>query len=316
MDVEKNHISQGRERLPEKPLAELLAVDLSDKYTKSTGRVFLNGTQALVRLMMMQSQRDQQAGHRTAGLISGYRGSPLGALDLELSRLKPMLDDHALRFQPGLNEDLAATALWGSQQLGLFEKPQVEGVFGLWYGKGPGVDRSGDVFRHANMAGTAPLGGVLAVAGDDHGAKSSTTAHQSDYAFVDAMIPLLSPASVAEYLQFGLIGFAMSRFAGCWASMKTVADTVETSASVNLGDLPTITLPDIEIPSGGLHIRWPHTPLEQEELLHRYRLPAAQAFARVNQLNHSYFTPKGKKTCTSWPDCSRKILYGLQTGPG
>ena len=295
MDVEKNHISQGRERLPEKPLAELLAVDLSDKYTKSTGRVFLNGTQALVRLMMMQSQRDQQAGHRTAGLISGYRGSPLGALDLELSRLKPMLDDHALRFQPGLNEDLAATALWGSQQLGLFEKPQVEGVFGLWYGKGPGVDRSGDVFRHANMAGTAPLGGVLAVAGDDHGAKSSTTAHQSDYAFVDAMIPLLSPASVAEYLLFGLIGFAMSRFAGCWASMKTVADTVETSASVNLGDLPTITLPDIEIPPGGLHIRWPHTPLEQEELLHRYRLPAAQAFARVNQLNHIYFKRNNKK---------------------
>ena len=295
MDVEKNHISQGRERLPEKPLTELLAVDLSDKYTKSTGRVFLNGTQALVRLMMMQSQRDQLAGHRTAGLISGYRGSPLGALDLELSRLKPMLDDHALRFQPGLNEDLAATALWGSQQLGLFEKPQVEGVFGLWYGKGPGVDRSGDVFRHANMAGTAPLGGVLAVAGDDHGAKSSTTAHQSDYAFVDAMIPLLSPASVAEYLQFGLIGFAMSRFAGCWASMKTVADTVETSASVNLGDLPTITLPDIEIPPGGLHIRWPHTPLEQEELLHRYRLPAAQAFARVNQLNHIYFKRNNKK---------------------
>ena len=179
----------------------LAKVSLDDKYTLDSGRVFLTGTQALVRLPMMQRQRDAAAGLNTGCFISGYRGSPLGGLDQQLWRARRFLENNHVRFQPGVNEDLAATAVWGSQQGGLFGDSNYDGVFALWYGKGPGVDRSGDVFRHANMSGTAPHGGVLLMAGDDHTAKSSTTAHQTEYAFMDAMIPVLAPAGVQEFLQ-------------------------------------------------------------------------------------------------------------------
>ena len=262
-------------------------VTLDDKYSVAAGRVYLTGTQALVRLPMLQRARDAAAGLNTAGFVSGYRGSPLGGLDKELWRAAPFLKTHHIHFQPGLNEDLAATAVWGSQQVGLFPGARHDGVFALWYGKGPGVDRSGDVFKHGNNAGTAPHGGVLVLAGDDHGAKSSTAAHQSEYAFMDAMIPVLNPASVRELLDYGLIGWAMSRFSGCWVAMKAIAETVDSSASVwaDPARLALVTPDDVTPPPGGLHIRWPDRPLDQELRLMRHKLYAALAFARANRLD-------------------------------
>ena len=266
---------------------ELADVSLDDKYTKADGRIFLTGIQALVRLPMLQRQRDLAAGHDTAGYVTGYRGSPLGGLDQQLAAARRFLDQHHIKVQTAVNEDLAATALWGTQQAQLFGEGRYDGVFGMWYGKGPGVDRTGDAFRHGNLAGTAPLGGVLALMGDDHTCKSSTTAHQSEYAMVDAMMPIANPAGVAEILQFGLLGFALSRYAGCWVGLKCVHDTVNTAASIDLeGALPQIRLPDDhELPPGGLSIRWPDTPLAQEERLHRYKLEAARAFARANRFD-------------------------------
>lgn len=265
----------------------LAEIKLDDKYTLDSGRVYLTGVQALVRLPMLQQQRDQQAGLKTAGFISGYRGSPLGGFDKELWKAKQYLLKNHITFQTGLNEDLAATAIWGSQQLNLFNGAKYDGVYSMWYGKGPGVDRSGDVFKHANAAGTSPHGGVLVIAGDDHNSKSSTLPHQTEYAFMDAMIPVLNPAGVQEILDFGQIGWALSRYSGCWVALKTIAETVDTSASVSIDpDRVKITIPtDVEIPEGGLNIRWPHTPLEQEALQHRHRLYAALAFARINKLN-------------------------------
>ena len=251
----------------------------------ATPRAFLTGSQALVRVMTDQARRDRAAGRDSAGYVSGYRGSPLGGLDQELARSKPALDAARVTFQPGLNEELAATALWGTQQVGLFPGAKHQGVFGLWYGKGPGVDRSGDAFKHANLAGTAPLGGVLAIAGDDHGAASSTTAHQSEYAFVDAMMPVLAPASVQEIYDFGLMGLALSRFAGCWTALKLSADIAEAAASVTL-DTPLPVLPDdFTAPPDGLHIRWPDRALDQEARLQGPKMLAAQAFARANGLD-------------------------------
>ncbi|MEE8189124.1 MAG: indolepyruvate ferredoxin oxidoreductase family protein [Kiloniellales bacterium] len=265
----------------------LAAVALDDKYTLQSGRVYLTGTQALVRLPMMQRQRDAAAGLKTGCFISGYRGSPLGGLDQQLWQARPFLQNNDIHFQPGVNEDLAATAIWGSQQGGLFGDSSYDGVFALWYGKGPGVDRSGDVLRHGNLAGASAHGGVLALAGDDHTAKSSTTAHQCEYAFADAMIPLLNPAGVQEFLDLGLYGWAMSRYSGCWVGFKTIAETVDSSAGVHVGpDRTPIVIPeDFEMPPGGLNIRWPDTPLEQEERLHRYKVYAALAFARANKLD-------------------------------
>ena len=251
----------------------------------ATPRAFLTGSQALVRLVVDQARRDRAAGGDTAGYVSGYRGSPLGGLDQELARSKPALDAARVTFQPGLNEELAATALWGTQQVGLFPGAKQQGVFGLWYGKGPGVDRSGDAFKHANLAGTAPLGGVLAVAGDDHGAASSTTAHQSEYAFVDAMIPVLAPASVQEIYDYGLMGLALSRFAGCWTALKLSADIAEAAASVTF-DAPLPVLPDdFTPPPDGLQIRWPDRALDQEARLQGPKMQAAQAFVRANGLD-------------------------------
>ncbi|MDX1515173.1 MAG: indolepyruvate ferredoxin oxidoreductase family protein, partial [Gammaproteobacteria bacterium] len=202
-------------------------VSLDDKYLLESGRVFLTGIQALVRLPLMQRKRDREAGRNTAGYISGYRGSPLGGYDQQLLRAKHLLDEHQVRFQPGVNEDLAATACWGTQQAELDGEGAYDGVFAIWYGKGPGVDRSGDAFRHANLAGTSRLGGVIALLGDDHTCESSTTSHHSEYAMVDAMMPVLNPAGVQEILDFGLYGFAMSRYSGCWVALKCVHDTVE-----------------------------------------------------------------------------------------
>ncbi|HJR20777.1 MAG TPA: indolepyruvate ferredoxin oxidoreductase family protein, partial [Dongiaceae bacterium] len=273
--------------------ARLASVSLDDKYTANEGRVYLNGMQALTRLTIMQRQRDAAAGLNTAGYVTGYRGSPLGGLDLAMTAAKQHLEQHHIKFQPGVNEDLAATAIWGSQQLDLFGDSRYDGVFGMWYGKGPGVDRCGDVFRHANLSGTARHGGVLVLAGDDHTCKSSTTAHQTEYAFMDYGIPVLNPANIQEFLDYGLIGWAASRYSGCWIAMKVVADNCDSTASVYIDPSRVdIRIPDdFELPEGGLNIRKASTPfitvaaLEQEYLLHKYKLYAALAFARANKLN-------------------------------
>ncbi len=265
----------------------LADVSLDDKYTLDRGRVFLTGTQALVRLPMMQRQRDAAAGLNTGCFISGYRGSPLGGVDQQIWRARRFFENNHIHFQPGVNEDLAATAVWGSQQGDLFGDSNYDGVFAMWYGKGPGVDRCGDVFKHGNSAGSARHGGVLLLAGDDHTAKSSTLAHQCEYTFMDAMIPVLNPAGVQEFLDLGLYGWAMSRYSGCWIGFKTIAETVDTSASVYVDPHRVeIALPeDFEMPEGGLNIRWPDQPLVQEERLHRYKAYAALAFARANRLD-------------------------------
>ncbi|HSA81755.1 MAG TPA: indolepyruvate ferredoxin oxidoreductase family protein, partial [Geminicoccaceae bacterium] len=264
----------------------LADVTLDDKYVKESGRIFLTGIQALVRLPMLQRRRDLAAGHDTAGYVTGYRGSPLGGLDQQLAAARRFLDQHHIVFQPGVNEDLAATALWGTQQAELHGEGRYDGVFGMWYGKGPGVDRTGDVFKHGNLAGTSKLGGVLALMGDDHTCESSTTAHQSEFALIDAQIPVLNPAGVAEILEFGLKGFALSRYAGCWVGLKCVHDTVNTAASIELDPAPLeIATPEFELPPGGLNIRWPDSPLAQEERLHRFKLEAARAFARGNRFD-------------------------------
>ena len=262
-------------------------VTLDDKYLLDHGRVYLTGTQALVRLPMIQRQRDLAAGLNTAGFISGYRGSPLGAYDQALWKAKTFLKDKHIFFTPGVNEELAATAVWGSQQVGLFAGAKYDGVFGIWYGKGPGVDRSGDVFKHANAAGSSPHGGVLLVAGDDHACKSSTLPHQSEHAFDAAMIPVLYPTGVADIIELGLHGIAMSRYSGCYVALKCVSDTVDASASVNLDiESPKIVIPtDFEISTGGVHIRWPDVPLEQELRLQHDKIYAALAYARANKLN-------------------------------
>ncbi|HYL88119.1 MAG TPA: indolepyruvate ferredoxin oxidoreductase family protein [Burkholderiales bacterium] len=267
--------------------AALAAASLDDKYTLERGRVFLTGTQALIRLMMLQRERDSRAGINTAGFVSGYRGSPLGGLDQSLWRARKHLESHHIRFQPGVNEDLAATAIWGTQQLNLFPKARYDGVFSMWYGKGPGVDRCGDVFKHANAAGTSRHGGVLALAGDDHAAKSSTLPHQSEHIFKACLIPVLNPASVQDYLDLGLHGFAMSRYSGCWIAFKCVTDVVESGASVVVDpERVKISLPgDFTMPPGGLNIRWPDGILEQEARILDYKVYAALAYARANRLD-------------------------------
>jgi indolepyruvate ferredoxin oxidoreductase len=265
----------------------LANVSLDDKYTLDKGRVYLTGIQALVRLPLMQQARDRAAGLNTAGFISGYRGSPLGGYDTALHAARKFLEERNIRFNPGLNEDLAATSIWGSQQVGLFPGAKFDGVFGIWYGKGPGVDRCGDAFKHANAAGTSPHGGVIAVLGDDHGASSSTLAHQSEQVMAAAMIPVLNPATLQDYLDFGMLGFALSRFSGCWVSFKAVGQTVETSGSVEVDPLrPAIVIPaDFEMPPGGLNIRRPDPPLDLERRLHGPKMAAVAAFARANRLD-------------------------------
>ncbi len=262
-------------------------VSLEDKYSLASGRIYLNGTQALVRLAMMQRERDLAAGLDTAGFISGYRGSPLGGFDQALWKAKDHLREHHIHFTPGVNEELAATAVWGSQQVELFEGAKYDGVFAMWYGKGPGVDRCGDVFKHANAAGTAKNGGVLLIAGDDHACKSSTLPHQSEHAFDAAMIPVLYPTGVQEIFELGLHGFAMSRYSGCYVAFKVVSETVDSSASIAMDpSQPRIVLPgDFQLPAGGLNIRWPDAPMEQELRLQHDKIYAALAYCRANRLN-------------------------------
>ncbi|MEP7328681.1 MAG: indolepyruvate ferredoxin oxidoreductase family protein [Betaproteobacteria bacterium] len=269
------------------PSPVLRDVRLDDKYELDSGRVYLNGAQAFVRLLMLQRQRDQLAGLNTGGFVSGYRGSPLGALDQSLWKAQKFLDRANIKFQPGLNEDLAATSIWGTQQVNLHKDAKVDGVFAMWYGKGPGVDRCGDVFKHANMAGTSRHGGVLVLAGDDHAAKSSTVPHQSDHQFSAAMMPVLYPSSVQEILDLGLHGWAMSRYSGCWVGFKCVADTVESSSSVYVDPSRTqIIVPtDFPLPPDGVSIRWPDGFLDTEARMQDFKIYAALHYARVNQLN-------------------------------
>lgn len=276
--------------LPEDVRRTLETVTLDDKYALQHGRAFMSGVQALVRLPMLQRQRDAAAGLNTAGFISGYRGSPLGGYDQALWAAKKHLESNNIVFQPGVNEELGATAVWGTQQLDLYpETKKFDGVFGLWYGKGPGVDRCSDVFKHANMAGTARHGGVIALAGDDHISKSSTAAHQSDHIFKACGTPVFFPSNVQDILDMGLHAFAMSRFSGLWSGMKTIQEVVESSASVSVEpDRVNIILPeDFQMPPGGLHIRWPDAPLEQEQRLMNYKWYAALAYVRANRLNHN-----------------------------
>ena len=276
--------------LPDAIRKALEQVTLDDKYTLPEGRAFMSGIQALVRLPMLQRQRDAAAGLNTAGFVSGYRGSPLGGYDQALWAAKKHLAAQHIIFQPGVNEELAATALWGTQQLEFdAANKKHDGVFGIWYGKGPGVDRCSDVFKHANMAGTAPHGGVIAIAGDDHVAKSSTAAHQSDHIFKACGLPVFFPSSAQEILDLGLHAFAMSRFAGVWTSMKTIQEVVESSASIDVSpDRVNIILPtDFVMPEGGLHIRWPDVALVQEARLFDYKWYAALAYVRANKLNHN-----------------------------
>ncbi len=262
-------------------------IGLDDKYTIVRGRAFMTGTQALVRLPMLQRARDLAAGLNTAGFISGYRGSPIGGFDYALWRAKTHLEKSHIRFQPGVNEDLAATSIWGSQQVNLYPDAKYDGVFAMWYGKGPGVDRCGDVFKHANSAGTSKHGGVLVLAGDDHAAKSSTLAHQSEHIFKACCIPVLNAASVQEYLDLGLHGIAMSRFSGCWIAFKCVTDVIESGAVVEIDPRRVqITVPtDFAMPPGGLNIRWPDGFLEQEARLLDYKVYAALAYCRANKLD-------------------------------
>ena len=267
--------------------AALARVSLDDKYTLGKGSVFLTGTQALIRLLLLQRERDQRAGLNTAGYVSGYRGSPLGGLDQALWRAQKHLETHHVKFQPGVNEDLAATAIWGTQQIGMFPGAKYDGVYGMWYGKGPGVDRCGDVFKHANSAGTSKHGGVLVLAGDDHAAKSSTLAHQSEHILKACCIPVLNPANVQDYLDFGLHGYAMSRYSGLWIGFKCVTDVVESGASVIVDpERVQVKLPaDFFLPKDGLNIRWPDGFLEQEMRLLDWKVYAALAYVRANGLD-------------------------------
>ncbi|MEJ0095588.1 MAG: indolepyruvate ferredoxin oxidoreductase family protein [Methylocella sp.] len=266
---------------------DLKSTSLADKYDLTKQRIFVSGPQAVVRLLLMQKELDRRAGLKTAGFISGYPGSPLGGLDHNFIRAETVFQQNDILFQPGLNEDLAATAVWGAQQAEMRGEGQFDGVFALWYGKGPGVDRSGDVFRHVNLAGSSQYGGVLALMGDDHTAESSTTAHQSEFTFVDVMMPILSPAGVQEIIDYGLYGYAMSRFTGAWVGLKCLKDTVESTGSIDgsLDRVRPVTPTDFAMPPGGLNIRRSDKILEQEKRLHNFKRDAMLAWLRANRLN-------------------------------
>ena len=299
---------------------ELASVSLDDKYTSTNGRVYLSGIQALVRLMLVQRWRDQAAGLNTAGFVSGYRGSPLGGIDEAFWHAQKHLDANGVKFLPGVNEELAATAVWGTQQVHLTGESAVDGVYAMWYGKGPGVDRCGDVFKHMSHGGTSPHGGVLLVAGDDHGAYSSTLPNQSDHIFSAAMIPMLYPHSVEEYIELGLHGFAMSRFAGLPVGFKALADTVESSGPISADAMGVQTaLPcDFVFPPGGVHARLSTDTLglqarKQESLMQDYKIYAAIAYARENKLNHvTLDSPHAKLGIVASGKSYRDVLEALE----
>ncbi len=268
-------------------------ITLNDKYELVEGKAYMTGIQALVRLPVDQKRLDLRRGLNTAGFISGYRGSPLGGYDQQLRAVESMLDEHDIKFWEGLNEDLGATAVWGSQQLGLFPGARRDGLFGIWYGKAPGVDRTGDVFKHANAAGTSKYGGVVAIVGDDHLCKSSTLPSQSEYAMQDAEIPVLNPASIQDVLDYGLHAIAMSRFSGGWSALTALADTMDSAAVIDV-DFSRLQFqtPDFNFPEGGPHIRRSDTPLEKEARLRGLKLPAAQAWVRANRLDYTVLAAK------------------------
>ncbi len=296
-------------------MTQLLPVSLDDRYRLEEGRIYLTGVQALVRLPIEQVRRDRAAGLRTAGLVTGYRGSPLGAYDQQLAAARRFLDAHDIVHRPAVNEDLAATACQGTQQVGLTGEGRFDGVFAIWYGKGPGVDRSGDAIRHGNLFGTDPWGGVLCLLGDDHICESSTTAHQSEYAMVDAMVPVLNPSGVQEILEYGLLGIALSRFSGAWVALKCIHDTVESTASIAVApDRPRIVLPDeAALPPARRHVEippempWPPMAVEVERRLHTVRMDAVRLFARANRLDRIVLGEPGARltvvtTGKSWQD--------------
>jgi indolepyruvate ferredoxin oxidoreductase len=289
---------------------------LDDKYDLSKPRVYVSGPQAMVRLALMQKELDRRAGLNTAGYITGYRGSPVGGVDQAFIRAKNVLEPQAIKFQPGLNEDLAATALWGAQQAEMRGEGAYDGVFGMWYGKGPGVDRTGDVFRHANASGTSKHGGVLVMTGDDHGAESSTVPHQSEFALLNAMMPILSPAGVQELLDYGLHGFALSRYSGCWVGIKCVHDTVESTASIEAGlDRIAPVIPKyFVLPPGGLNIRPADDRHDQEKRLHNFKRFAAVAYAQANKLNRIVYRggPKAKIGIVSAGKSYLDVLQALE----
>ncbi|MCZ6853483.1 MAG: indolepyruvate ferredoxin oxidoreductase family protein, partial [Gammaproteobacteria bacterium] len=264
--------------------------ELTDRYRRLSGRVFLTGTQALVRLPMLQRRLDSAHGLNTAGFISGYRGSPLGGYDQALWAAGDFLDAHQIEFMSAVNEELAATAIMGTQQVEGDPDAEVDGVFSIWYGKGPGVDRAGDAMKHGNAYGSSPHGGVLVVAGDDHGCVSSSMSHQSDVAFMTWFMPTLNPASVQEYIEFGLFGFALSRFSGVWVGFKAISETVESAVSVTVNELPEFQVPgDFAVPETGLHYRWPDFPGPQVEARLVQKLDAVRAFARANRIDKRIF---------------------------
>lgn len=293
----------------------LKTVSLEDKYTQS-GDIYISGVQALVRLPLLQRQIDQSQGYNTACFISGYRGSPLGTYDSQLQQERKRLEDNQIIFRPGINEDLAATAIWGAQQVGLRDQSDIDGVFGIWYGKGPGSDRTGDVFRHANLAGTAQKGGVLALLGDDHTGESSTTCHQSELAMVDAMIPILNPAGIQEMIEYGLQGWQLSRYSGCWVALKCVHDTVSSTATINI-DIDNVQyqrpeLDNVNLFDGG-NIRLGDTHRAQEERLHEYKMNAVKRYAYANQLDRIVLNSKQPKvgiftTGKSYLDVSQALI--------
>ena len=296
-------------------------VTLGDKYDLDCGTVLMNGTQALVRLMLMQAARDRTAGLNTAGYVSGYRGSPLGAVDQQMAAAGAILTAAGIKFQPGLNEDLAATAIWGTQQAELRGEGTHDGVFALWYGKGPGVDRSGDVLRHANMAGTSPRGGVLMALGDDHTGESSTVCHQSDWALVDAYMPVLSPAGVQEILDLGLYGYALSRFSGTWCGLKMMKDTVEVTSVVDGRiDRMSFVEPEFAMPEGGLNIRLGDNWIDQEARIIDQKRFAAEAFAHANRIDRRVWGSPGAKigfvaAGKNWLDLTHAFnLLGIDEG--
>jgi indolepyruvate ferredoxin oxidoreductase len=272
-------------------------VTLEDKYALEEGRVFITGVQALLRILLDQSRLDQRAGLKTAGFVSGYRGSPLGGLDQQAERAAKLLKERSILFKEGINEDLGATAVWGTQQANLFPGALYDGVFGMWYGKAPGVDRTGDAFRHANFAGTWPKGGVLAIAGDDHACKSSTLPSQSEYAFADFEMPVLAPADVQEVLDYGLIGYALSRFSGLWVGLIALADTMDSGATidVDLGRHALVTPDGFQLPPGGLGMRLKDQPMDKERRLRLYKIPAALAFARANRIDRTVLASSRKR---------------------
>ena len=296
-------------------------ISLDDRYTLEKGRILVSGTQALIRLPMIQRQRDLARGLNTAGYVSGYRGSPLASFDREMGKAKKYLDAANIKFQPGLNEDMAATAVWGTQQTSMFQDSRYDGVFAMWYGKGPGVDRSMDVIRHANAVGTDPNGGVLLLVGDDHGAVSSTLPHQSEHNLISAMVPLLSPAGISEYIEYGLLGIAMSRYSGAWIGFKCQTEIVECSATIDIDpEKPEIVIPEGTFAPDGLSLRWPDGPHAMELRLERKML-AVQAFARANRIDRAVWAGAGKaklgivSTGKSWLDLMGALaLLGIDEG--